>query len=112
MKKIESIIRPEKLDDVKKALSLVGVKGMTVTEVEGIGKQPAEALVYRGQPFTVDLLPKVKVEVVVTDEMKEQVIAEIIKTARTGEVGDGKIFVSTINEVYRIRTSETDKEAI
>ncbi len=112
MIKIESIIRPEKLDEVKKALGMLGVNGMTVTEVEGVGKQPAQSRLYRGQSFTVDLLDKIKVEVVVPEEKKEAVIEEIIKVARTGEVGDGKIFVSNINEVYRIRTGEEGREAL
>lgn len=112
MVKIESIIRPDKLDEVKKALGLLGVNGMTVTGVEGTGKQPAQSRVYRGQQFTVDLLPKVKIEVVVPEEKKDTVIDEIFKAARTGEVGDGKIFVSSVDEVYRIRTGESGQDAI
>lgn len=112
MIKIEAIIRPEKLDEVKNALGLLGVNGMTVTEVEGVGKQPAQSRLYRGQEFTVDLLPKIKIELVISDEKKDAVIDEIIKVARTKEVGDGKIFVSTVSEVYRIRTGEAGVQAI
>jgi len=112
MIKIESIIRPEKLEEVKKSLGLLGVNGMTVFDVEGVGKQPAKSRLYRGQEFTIDLLPKVKIEVVVPEEKKEAVIDELLKSARTGEVGDGKIFVTNVSEVYRIRTSEQGIKAL
>lgn len=112
MKKIESIIRPDKLGEVKKALSLLGVNGMTVSDVEGIGRQPGQSRSYRGHQFMVDLLPKKKIEVIVPDQMKDLVIDQIIKAAKTGEVGDGKIFVSTVNEVYRIRTGEAGEMAL
>ncbi len=112
MLKIESILRTEKLEDIKKALSKLGVKGMTVTHVEGVGKQRAEAMYYRGQQFTVELLPKIKIEVVIPDTMKKVVIEEIIKVSKTGQVGDGKIFVSPVSEAYRIRTGETGESAL
>ena len=112
MLKIESILRINKLEDIKKALSKIGVKGMTVSQVEGVGKQRVEAMYYRGQEFTVDLLPKIKIEVVVPDNMKDKVVEVIIKTSRTGQVGDGKIFISPVYEVYRIRTGETGDSAL
>ncbi len=112
MLKIESIIRIEKLEDIKKVLSKLGVKGMTVTEVEGVGKQRAEAMYYRGQQFTIELLPKIKIEVVIADSMKEVVVEEIINISKTGHVGDGKIFISPVSEVYRIRTGETGENAL
>ncbi|GBF10937.1 P-II family nitrogen regulator [Tepidibacillus infernus] len=112
MKKIEAIIRPEKLEEMKKSLSLLGVHGMTVTEVKGCGNQPKQSGYYRGQQFTVDLLPKVKIEVVIPDAMEDMVIDEFFKVARTLQVGDGKIFVSTISEVYRIRTGESGENAL
>lgn len=112
MKKIDAIIRPEKLDSVKRELSILGISGMTVTKVEGHGKQPAQSGIYRGQPYSVDLLPKIKIEIVVLEEILEQVIKKIIEAAKTGHVGDGKIFVSAIEDVIRIRTEESGEKAI
>ena len=112
MKKIEAIFKPFKLDEVREALSEIGVSGLTVTEVKGFGRQKGHTELYRGAEYVVDFLPKVKVEVVVTDQMKDQAIDAIIKAARTGKIGDGKIFVSSVDQVLRIRTGETDEAAI
>jgi nitrogen regulatory protein PII len=112
MKKIEAIIRPFKLDDVREALSEIGVKGMTLTEVKGYGRQRGHAEIYRGSEYQIDFLPKIKIEVVASDDFANKVLETILKVAKTGQVGDGKIFVSTIDEVVRIRTEESGDEAI
>jgi nitrogen regulatory protein P-II 1 len=112
MKKIEAIIKPFKLDEVKEALQEVGLQGITVTEAKGFGRQKGHTELYRGAEYVVDFLPKVKVEVVLADENAEAVIEAIRKAAQTGRIGDGKIFVSNIEEVIRIRTGETGVDAI
>ena len=112
MKKIEAIIKPFKLDEVREALSELGVTGMTVTEVKGFGRQKGHTELYRGAEYVVDFLPKIKLEVVVTNAMLDEVLDVIVKTARTGKIGDGKIFVSQIDRVIRIRTGEADDAAI
>ena len=112
MKKIETIIKPFKLDDVREALSEIGVSGLTVTEVKGFGRQKGHTELYRGAEYVVDFLPKVKIELVVTDEMVDRAIEAILKSARTGKIGDGKIFVVPVEQVIRIRTGEQGKEAI
>jgi nitrogen regulatory protein P-II 1 len=112
MKKIEAIIKPFKLDEVREALSEIGVNGLTVTEVKGFGRQKGHTELYRGAEYVVDFLPKIKVELVVGDSLVEASMEAIIKAARTGKIGDGKIFVSTVEQVVRIRTGETDEAAI
>ena len=112
MKKIEAIIKPFKLDEVREVLSDLGVSGMTVTEVKGFGRQKGHTELYRGAEYVVDFLPKVKIEVVVSDDLLENAIDSIVKVARTGKIGDGKIFVSTIDQVFRIRTGETGEIAL
>ncbi|MFC5068298.1 P-II family nitrogen regulator [Flaviflagellibacter deserti] len=112
MKKIEAVIKPFKLDEVKEALQQVGVQGITVIEAKGFGRQKGHTELYRGAEYVVDFLPKVKIEVVIGDEMVEGAIDAIRKAAQTGRIGDGKIFVSTIEEVIRIRTGETGVDAI
>ena len=112
MKKIEAIIKPFKLDEVREALSGLGVSGMTVTEVKGFGRQKGHTELYRGAEYVVDFLPKVKIEIVLTDAMANTAIEAIVKAARTGKIGDGKIFVSNVDQVVRIRTSETGEQAI
>jgi nitrogen regulatory protein P-II 1 len=112
MKKIEAIIKPFKLDEVKSALTKVGVQGMTVTEVKGFGRQKGHTEVYRGAEYKIDFLPKAKIEMIVTDEMVVQVIETIERAAKTGKIGDGKIFVSPIEEVIRIRTGERGRDAL
>ncbi len=112
MKKIEAIIKPFKLDDVKDALNEIGIQGMTVTEVKGFGRQKGHTEFYRGAEYVVEFLPKIKIEVVVSDEQAEKVVETIINTARTGNIGDGKIFVYDIKDVIRIRTGERGKEGI
>jgi nitrogen regulatory protein P-II 1 len=112
MKKIEAIFKPFKLDEVREALSEIGVSGLTVTEVKGFGRQKGHTELYRGAEYVVDFLPKVKVEVVVPDKLLESAIDGIIKAARTGKIGDGKIFVTSVQQVIRIRTGETDEAAI
>ena len=112
MKKIEAIIKPFKLDDVKEALHEVGIKGITVTEAKGFGRQKGHTELYRGAEYVVDFLPKVKIEVVVTDKMLDPAIEAIIKSARTGKIGDGKIFVTAVSHVVRIRTGETNESAV
>jgi nitrogen regulatory protein P-II 1 len=112
MKKIEAIIRPFKLDDVREALSEIGVKGMTLTEVKGYGRQKGHTEVYRGSEYKIDFLPKIKVEIIVKDAMVERVIATIVKAARTGQVGDGKIFILPVEDVIRIRTEESGEDAV
>jgi len=112
MKKIEAIFKPFKLDEVREALSEVGITGLTVTEVKGFGRQRGHTELYRGAEYVVDFLPKVKVEVVVPDGMVEQSIDAIVKAARTGKIGDGKIFVTSVEQVVRIRTGETGEAAV
>ncbi|MBW7657122.1 P-II family nitrogen regulator [Hydrogenophilus thermoluteolus] len=112
MKKVEAVIKPFKLDEVREALSEVGVSGLTVTEVKGFGRQKGHTELYRGAEYVVDFLPKVKVEVVVPDEMVEAVVDAIVKAARTGKIGDGKVFVSPVEQVIRIRTGELNESAI
>jgi nitrogen regulatory protein P-II 1 len=112
MKKIEAIFKPFKLDEVREALSEIGVSGLTVTEVKGFGRQKGHTELYRGAEYVVDFLPKVKVEVVVPNKLLEGAIDAIIKAARTGKIGDGKIFVTSVEQVIRIRTGETDEAAI
>jgi len=112
MKKIEAIIKPFKLDEVREALSDVGVTGLTVTEVKGFGRQKGHTELYRGAEYVVDFLPKIKIEIVVANETVEAAIEAIIKAARTGKIGDGKIFVSAVEQVVRIRTGETNESAI
>lgn len=112
MKKIEAIIKPFKLDEVKDALSEVGVQGMTVTEVKGFGRTGGKKEVYRGSAYVVDFVPKVKVEIVVADDQAQPVLDAIEKSAKTGRIGDGKIFVSSIEKAVRIRTGETGEDAI
>jgi nitrogen regulatory protein P-II 1 len=112
VKKIEAIIKPFKLDEVKKALSDVGASGLTVTEVKGFGRQKGHTELYRGAEYVVDFLPKVKIEVAVADALATKVVEVIEKTARTGKIGDGKIFVSTLDEVIRLRTGERGEEAL
>ncbi len=112
MKKIEAIIKPFKLDEVKEALSSLGVEGMTVSEVKGFGRQKGHTEIYRGSEYTVDFLPKIKVEVVLPDETVDQAIQAIVKAAKTGKIGDGKVFVSPVENAVRIRTEETGDHAI
>ena len=112
MKKIDCIIKPFKLDDVREALSEAGVSGLTVTEVKGFGRQKGHTELYRGAEYVVDFLPKVKIEIVVADDMLDRCIEEITGAARTGKIGDGKIFVTTVEQVVRIRTGEQGPEAI
>ena len=112
MKKIEAIFKPFKLDEVREALSEIGVSGLTVTEVKGFGRQKGHTELYRGAEYVVDFLPKVKVEVVIPDKLLESAIDAIVKAARTGKIGDGKIFVTSVQQVIRIRTGETDEAAI
>ena len=112
MKKIEAIIKPFKLEEVKEALAEVGVQGMTVTEVKGFGRQKGHTEIYRGSEYTVDFLPKVKIEIVVDDGQAESVAAVIVKSANTGKIGDGKVFISTVEQAIRIRTGETGSSAV
>lgn len=112
MKLITAIIKPFKLDDVREALSEIGVQGITVTEVKGFGRQKGHTELYRGAEYVVDFLPKVKVEAAVTDDMVEQAIEAITKEASTGKIGDGKIFITTLEQVIRIRTGETGADAL
>ena len=112
MKKIEAIIKPFKLDEVKNALSEVGVRGLTASEVRGFGRQKGHTEIYRGAEYQVDFVPKVKVEIVVEDDMVDAIVDTITKVARTGEIGDGKIFVLPAESVVRIRTGERDKDAL
>jgi nitrogen regulatory protein P-II 1 len=112
MKKIEAIFKPFKLDEVREALSEIGVSGLTVTEVKGFGRQKGHTELYRGAEYVVDFLPKVKIEVVIPDNLLERAVDGIIKAARTGKIGDGKIFVTRVDQVIRIRTGETNEAAI
>ncbi|MDP2833460.1 MAG: P-II family nitrogen regulator [Pseudomonadota bacterium] len=112
MKKIEAIIKPFKLDEVREALSALGVSGLTVTEVKGFGRQKGHTELYRGAEYVVDFLPKVKMELVVADSLVDTAIEAIVKAARTGKIGEGKIFVSNVDQVIRIRTGETGDAAV
>lgn len=112
MKKIEAIIKPFKLDDVREALMEIGITGMTVTEVKGFGRQKGHTEIYRGAEYAVDFLPKVKLELVLSDDEVERAVETIIETARSGKIGDGKIFIMPVEEVIRIRTGETAEAAI
>ena len=112
MKKIESIIKPFRIEEVKEALSKIGVEGMTVIEAKGCGRQKGHTEIYRGSEYTVDLLPKLKIEIIVSDQRAEEVAKAIVASAKTGKIGDGKVFISTIEEVIRIRTEERGNEAI
>ena len=112
MKIIEAIIKPFKLDEVREALQELGASGLTVTEVKGFGRQKGHTELYRGAEYTVDFLPKVKVEVVLADDMVDKALDAIIKAARTGKIGDGKIFVTDVGQAVRIRTGETDEDAV
>jgi nitrogen regulatory protein P-II 1 len=112
MKKIEAIIKPFKLEEVKDALSEIGIDGMTVTEVKGFGRQKGHTEIYRGSEYTVDFLPKIKVEVVMDDAAVEGAVAAVIKAAKTGKIGDGKVFVTDVGQVIRIRTEERGQKAL
>jgi nitrogen regulatory protein P-II 1 len=112
MKKIEAIIKPFKLDDVKEALNEIGIQGMTISEVKGYGRQKGHKEIYRGAEYIVDFIPKIKIEIVVEAERADQVMQKIRESARTGKIGDGKIFASQIEEAIRVRTGETGKDAI
>ena len=112
MKKVEAIIKPFKLDEVKEALHTIGIQGLTVTEVKGFGRQKGHTELYRGAEYVVDFLPKIKLEVVISDEMVDKVVGAIIESAGTGRIGDGKIFILPLEEVIRIRTGERGPEAV
>lgn len=112
MKKIEAIIKPFKLEEVKDALAELGIEGMTVSEVKGFGRQKGHTEIYRGSEYTVDFLPKIKIEVVLSDALVEGATSAIVKAAKTGKIGDGKVFVSSIDEAIRIRTDETGDRAV
>ena len=112
MKKIDAIIKPFKLEEVKEALAGVGVQGLTVSEVKGFGRQKGHTEIYRGSEYTVDFLPKIRIEVVVTDSLKGQAMEAIIQAARTGKIGDGKLFVSNVESAIRIRTEESGENAV
>jgi len=112
MKKIEAIIKPFKLEDVKAALTEIGVEGMTVTEVKGFGRQKGKTEIYRGSEYTIDLLPKVKVEIVTAEDLADKVVHTIIKAGKTGSIGDGKVFVFTVDKSYRIRTEEEGEASV
>src|ERR1700719_2647101 len=112
MKKIEAIIKPFKLEEVKDSLSEIGIEGMTVVEVKGFGRQKGHTEIYRGSEYTVDFLPKIKVEVVLPDALADSAVGAIVKAAKTGKIGDGKVFVSPVEEVIRIRTEEKGEKAV
>ncbi len=112
MKKVEAIIRPFRIDDVREALAEIGIKGMTLTEVKGYGRQKGHTELYRGSEYQIDFLPKIKIEVIVSDSVAEKVIDTIMKAARTGQVGDGKIFVYPVDDVVRVRTGESGEDAL
>ena len=112
MKKIEAIIKPFKLEEVKDALGEIGIEGMTVTEVKGFGRQKGHTEIYRGSEYTVDFLPKIKLELVIGDEMVDNAVATIVKSAKTGKIGDGKVFISEVEEAVRIRTEEKGVAAV
>ncbi|HKA56569.1 MAG TPA: P-II family nitrogen regulator [Candidatus Binatia bacterium] len=112
MKKVEAIIKPFKLDEVKESLNAIGVRGLTVSEVKGFGRQKGHTELYRGAEYVVDFLPKVKLEIIVSEDMVSNVVETIEKAARTGRIGDGKIFVTSVDEVVRIRTGERGEDAV
>ncbi|HVM48693.1 MAG TPA: P-II family nitrogen regulator [Candidatus Acidoferrum sp.] len=112
MKKIEAIIKPFKLDEIKEALGELGIAGMTVIEVKGFGRQKGHTEIYRGSEYTVDFLPKIKIELVVSEEQTDEAVDAIVKTAKTGKIGDGKVFVTTVDDAIRIRTEEKGAKAI
>lgn len=112
MKKIEAIIRPFKIDDVREALIEIGIKGMTITEVKGYGRQKGHTEMYRGSEYQIDFLPKMKIEIIAPDEQVDKIVATIIKGAKTGQVGDGKIFIYPVEEVIRVRTEESGEAAL
>ena len=112
MKKIEAIIKPFKMEDVKESLAEIGIEGMTVTEVKGFGRQKGHTEIYRGSEYTVDFLPKVKIELVLADDNADRAVAAIVRAAKTGKIGDGKVFVSSIEEAIRIRTDERGESAV
>lgn len=112
LKKIEAVIKPFKLEEVKEALTELGIQGLTVTEVKGFGRQKGHTEIYRGSEYTVDFLPKVKVEVIITEDLLEKAVNAVVGAAKTGKIGDGKIFVSTIDDVIRIRTEEHGEKAV
>ena len=112
MKKLEAIIKPFKLDDVKEALASIGVEGMTVTEVKGFGRQKGHTEIYRGSEYIVDFLPKIKIELVIADGQVDEAVNAIVKAAKTGKIGDGKVFISAIENAIRIRTEETGEAAV
>jgi nitrogen regulatory protein P-II 1 len=112
LKKIEAIIRPFKVDDVREALAEIGIKGMTIIEVKGYGRQKGHTELYRGSEYQIDFLPKVKIEIVVKDSLLDKVVSTLLNSAKTGQVGDGKIFISTIDEVIRVRTEESGDAAL
>jgi len=112
MKKIEAIVKPFKLEEVKDALGEIGVTGMTVSEVKGFGRQKGHTEIYRGSEYTVDFLPKIKIEIVLPDALADQAVAVIIKSAKTGKIGDGKVFISSIEDAIRIRTEEKGEQAV
>ena len=112
MKKIEAIVKPFKLEEVKDALAEIGITGMTVSEVKGFGRQKGHTEIYRGSEYTVDFLPKIKIEIVLPDALADQAVAVIIKSAKTGKIGDGKVFISNIEDAIRIRTEEKGEQAV
>ncbi|MEI8340674.1 MAG: P-II family nitrogen regulator [Verrucomicrobiota bacterium] len=112
MKKLEAIIKPFKLEEVKDALADLGIEGMTVSEVKGFGRQKGQTEIYRGSEYTVEFLPKIKIEIVVPDELSGKALAAIVSSARTGKIGDGKVFVQTVESAIRIRTEETNDKAL
>ena len=112
MKKIEAIIQPFKFEEVKEALTQTGVEGMTITEVKGFGRQKGHKEIYRGSEYTVDVLPKVKIEIVAPDEKVDAIVKTVLETAKTGKIGDGKVFVLPVSEAYRIRTDESNEAAV
>ena len=112
MKKVEAIIKPFKLDDVKEALNEIGIQGMTITEVKGYGRQKGHKEIYRGAEYVLDFIPKIKIDIIVESERMEQVVETILKAAHTGKIGDGKIFITPIEQVFRVRTGETGLDAI
>ena len=112
MKKLEAIIKPFKLEEVEEALAELGIEGMTVTEVKGFGRQKGHTEIYRGSEYTVDFLPKVKVEVVLADDMVDKAVTVVVSAAKTGKIGDGKVFVSNVEEAIRIRTDEKGEQAV
>lgn len=112
MKKIEAIIKPYKLDDVKESLSKIGVQGMTILHAEGFGRQKGHSEIYRGAEYNIEFIPKIKIEIIVSDEMLESTVKTIMDSANTGRIGDGKIFISSVDEIIRIRTGEKGKNAL